>query len=777
MPMDKFFIAPMDKESGLDTSVKPWLIPDTAFSSLENAYVFRGRVRKRFGSRWFGNTQFSSRLRVNIGTTAAVTGNFSGFTPGAGTPIVTPAIGQAFSIGTAIFTVNVLGTAPAANLLRSDGVAMTATFDSATGAVVIDGATPLTTVYYYPALPVMGLISYETGAQVEYEPTIAFDTTFSYQYNNSTIGWERITGEVTPGASIWTGDNSQFFWGASYNGANAYDYILWVTNYNENETLRTRTFDGTNWDTFYPQISAYVAGPPIVPGIYLASYLIVVPFKNRLVVFNTWENETLDNMTYTLRNYQNRARYSAVGSALAADAWRQDIPGEGSGVDCPVNQAIVTVEFIKDRLIVFFENSTWEFVYTGNQIYPFAWQQINEELGAESTFSVIPTDKVAIGVGNVGIMACNGANVERIDTRIPDEVFAIHQQDSGIERVYGIRDYFVEMFYWSFPGDEQSTAFPYPNRVLVYNYKTNTWAFNDDSITVFGYFQPVTGITWDSTTVTWDDDVSWDSGATQALFRQVVAGNQEGYTFIIDANEKVNAPVLQITDIPTILGDVITITCIDHNLRDEDYVYIQGVVATGNLEDINNGIYQVTVLSSTQFNIVYSPFPPVIAGTYQGGGIMSRVSQISISTKEYNFYAKQGMNAAINKVEFMVDTTAATALCSLDVNYYVSTSQSNLLVDSQPAVGTGSILGQGTLDTFPYALYPYEATSSRKWSPVYINSVGEVISLKIQMNNEQMTTVIPVLNPDSTYSYTGPTFENFELHSMVFYATPSGRLQ
>ena len=45
---DRFFIAPYDQNSGLQTNVKPWLIPDEAFSELNNAYVFRGRVRKRF---------------------------------------------------------------------------------------------------------------------------------------------------------------------------------------------------------------------------------------------------------------------------------------------------------------------------------------------------------------------------------------------------------------------------------------------------------------------------------------------------------------------------------------------------------------------------------------------------------------------------------------------------------------------------------------------------------------------------------------------------------
>src|SRR5690606_30639266 len=117
------------------------------------------------------------------------------------------------------------------------------------------------------------------------------------------------------------------------------------------------------------------------------------------------------------------------------------------------------------------------------------WQQISSELGAESTFSIIPFDQNAIGVGNVGIHSCNGTNVSRIDNRIPDAVFAIHNENDGPQRVYGIRDYYLEILYWSFPSSDASSDFPYPNRILIYDYKTGTWSFFEDSVTCFGYFQ------------------------------------------------------------------------------------------------------------------------------------------------------------------------------------------------------------------------------------------------------------------------------------------------
>lgn len=760
MPIDRFLIAPYDENSGLQSDVRPWLIPDQAFSELDNAYVFRGRVRKRFGSRWIGDDKLGTRLRIQVGVIAAgaLAGNVRVINADAGMPT---AVGQAFSVGNIFFTVFNPAAGPQ-QMKRSDGSAAAATYDLTTSAFNITGtgAPNGTPVYFYPGFPVMGLLNAEAN-NINDEFIVGFDTRYAYRYVS---GWTRLNLEAVAGAAVWTGNNSQFFWGTTWVSTNASDKLFFVTNFNENEPnfLRYLTTATLTWNNFRPQIDA-------VPNFLNAARLVVV-FKNRLIFLNTWEGPAAP---LPGTNYPNRARYSQIGSPLDVNAFRQDIPGRGNAIDAPTTEAIITAEFIKDRLIVYFERSTWELVYTGNQAYPFTWQQINTELGVESTFSIVPFDKVAIGVGNVGIHACNGGNVERIDNKIPDTVFAIHNADQGVQRVYGIRDYFVEMIYWTFPSVETNTTFPYPNRVLVYNYKTGTWAFNDDSITVFGYInQPNNNsILWDSTTVGWDDVVGWSSGSLQVQFRQVIAGNQEGYTFICDSDETTNAEVIQITDITMLApNNIITITAIDHNMHAGDFVYITGVTGTGNLTLLNNKIFKVYDLNPVNpngFNIVYQDnVGTIITGTYNGAGVFARVSQISITTKEFNFYAKQGRNVSVNKVDFMVTTTALEAQCQLDVNYFVSTSVDPLL---QNSIGNNTNTGIGTLDTFPYTTIPFEANSIRVIHPVYIYANGEFIQLELTMNEAQMTKVIST----GVGEFTGPTFEDFELHFMCFYAQPA----
>lgn len=757
---DKFFIAPYDKDSGLTNNTRPWLIPDSAFSQLTNAYVYRGRVRKRFGSQWLANgtNQTSSRLRVNIGTTDAM-GDFSGSTPTG----VTPAIGQLFSVGTDYFTVYQLGT-PAT--MYSTDITAAGTYNTSSRAVVIDATVPLTAVFFYPSLPVVGLVSQE-GTVINDKPVIAFDTSWAYKYGIS--GWNRISTETNAGDATWTGSDAQYFWGANWTGVNASDQVLFITNNNPSEPNFMRYLTGGTWTKYRPIVLVESVGPVTH---YLNSCRIFVVFKNRLLALNTWEGT---GGTGPGTNYGNRARWTWIGSPIDAsgEAWQTQIAGRGGGVDAPTTESIITAQFVKDKLIVYFENSTFSLNYTGNEVKPFQWEKINNELGAESTFSEVPFDRVALGIGSSGVHACNGANVQRIDNKIPGEVFKIRTADSGVFRVYGIRDYYTEMVYWTFPDESTSSTQPFPNKVMLYNYSNGTWAFADDSITCFGYLQDETAITWDSEVITWDDSVSWDSGELTAQVQKIIAGNQQGFTFIVNADHPKNAPSLQITAL-TVSNNNLSVGCLNHNFRTGDYVMFTGITGTGNLDLLNYNVYKVIIIGSKDiFTCAYLKTTDVIAGTYSGGGLIQNVSKIQIKTKEYNFYAEKGFNAFVSKIDFMVDRTATG---QIQVDYYVSTDITSNNDASGPE-GNDSMIGTGTLDTFPYDLLPYEKNSTRLWHPLYITADGECIQLHLSMNDEQLRNVT-VETTDGITSYTGPAFEDFQLGAMCITAQPSSsRLQ
>jgi len=749
--MDRFLIAPYD--NGLQLDIKPFMIPDNAFAQLDNAYVFRGRVRKRFGARLMDESVDSalqplrSRLRYQVGVLGG------GSVLAANVNCTAHAIGQMFSVGDISFTV-FQDAAGFQNMLRSDGSAEVAQYCVAAGGGALAGDFTITIaaypagtpVYFYPALPVMGFAEYQIGHSID-NPTFAFDTCFSYEYLIG--GWSRID------ATAWTGNDHQFFWSTNWQGDTPSDTLLFTTNYNAADGITWYDQIVGNWVRNTAAQWRFYTNKTGTTD-YLKTARIILPFKDHLVAFNTIESINGAELTFF-----NRARWCQNGSPLEQDgipeviAWREDIPGRGGWSDCPCKEPIITAQFLRDRLIVYFESSTWEFVYTGNQILPFTWQQINTELGAKATMSQVPFDKVVLGVGNVGIHACNGTQVERIDSSIPDEVFKINNDNNGPERVCGIRDYYTEMVYWSMevPTYQLLATYKYPNRILVYNYRNSSWAFNDDSITAFGYFYAQQARTWASMGMTWDDCAdTWGSGELADLPKLIVAGNQEGYTFFIDVTRTRNAPSLQITNI-TNPGGVFTV--MNHNLPANSYVLIENCAG---MTQMNGNIYQAVVLDEHTFTL--DNMPALGADIYLGQGTITRVSKIDILTKQFNFYLKNGANTSVNKVDFLVnrEPVGPNALNpQMYIECYPTYSQCPLVSDGSLA---GCLLGNSMLELTPYPSIPLEGWQDQLWHPVYFQNEGASIQFHITWTEEQMTVIDYVLS-------------DFQLNAMLIHTRPT----
>lgn len=718
MVLKSYVIAPF--QSGLVNNVEPWLTPEDAFQFLEDAYVWRGRVRKRFGYSYLGDTALDSRLRVNIGTTDG-SGDISTTVPGS-----IFAVGQMFSVGSELFTVNATGTP--ANMLDT-GAASVATFNTTTGALVINGADINTAVYYYPALPVMGLRLRETS-NINFEDTVGFDEQFAYRRLSG--AWDRL------GTAVWTGGDADFYWTVNYRGTNPYETFFYVVNSVAADNIKYLPTGSTTWTSLRPQLDAGATR-------FLETAAIIVGFKDRLLVLNTIEDESGND-----RTYQNRARWSQNGDpTTAATSWLDDTPGRGGYVDAPTKEAITTCEFIKDRLIVYFERSTWELVYTGDSTLPFRWQQINNELGAESRFSIIGFDKGAVGVGNVGVHSCNGVNVVRIDEKIPDEVFNIHNGNDGPQRVYGVRDYYRELVYWTFPDD---TADPtYPTNVLLWNYQNGTWAFLNDSFTCFGYFQKDSDLTWADlgaiygTWAQWNDP--WGGPRAQSQFPDIVSGNQEGYTHILDTEKSSNEASLYITDMDPGTGEL---TVINHNLIEGDYVKVTDCQGITSLNDTIFRVDEVVDANTIILDITFT-------GTYTGGGQLTRISNINITSKQWNPGTPVGQQFRIPYMDFLLDRTADG---EISLNYFIDSTSGTSIQDQ---VGTGTLLGSNTLYTQPEDNATYQPNQVRIWHRYFMQTQGQFIQIKIFMDDTQMR--------DESIS-----LSDFTLNGMILYAEPQGRI-
>lgn len=755
MPFDRFLIAPFN--TGLQTDLKPWLIPEDAFQALINAYVFRGTVRKRFGSVSMpfaasSQQQFSTRLRILLGTTDGA-GNFSATVPGN-----VFAIGQMFSIASEIITVT------AANTVITTG-SSTPAYNTTTGAFSVTGASPNMFVYFYPSTPVMGITIYESGTYNN-QPTYAFDTQFAYVWNPVTPAWQRSP-QVIVGGPIWHGTDLDFFWTFNWQGTTTTSNppaILFVSNFFANNPNGAATatddpiwwFNGTTWTSattsfnnaffFRPGGGAPHTGP------FVSTARIIVVFKNRTILLNTIENDGSGGAwgTGTNTNFVNRMRYSANGTPFATTSWyevgQQDSAGNFATtahfVDASTEEEIISAAFIKDRLIVFMQQSTWEIVYTGNEIAPFRWQKINSELGSEAQQSSIQHDKYILTMSNIGVHACNGANVDRIDQKIPDEIFTIKDKGLAIQRIAGIRDFFAECDYWSFVSDDGDKNNIYPNRVLLYNYQNDSWALNEDSFTAFGRFEQSFDVTWAIQQDTWENStMTWNSGLDIAQFRQVLGGNAQGFVLMLQRDVTRNASSMQLTN-ASVTSGIVTLTIMNHTLQASDYsdyILIENISAG---DTSLNGLYQVqSVIDANKITIINNTF----AGPYLGGGTIARVSNPQILSKQWNPYINEGRNFFLQKIDFGVLATGEFGDGGqVTVDYYPNATELSMLQDG---TASGAIIGTGVLETTPYdpALYPLESAQDRLWHPIYFQSTGNCIQIFVYMSTAQMTTTASAL--------------------------------
>jgi len=521
---------------------------------------------------------------------------------------------------------------------------------------------------YWPALPCMGIHQLELRG-INAEQTIAFDTVYVYYWDTTDQRFEEIN---VPNTQTFTGTNSQFFWtlntrtGVDNGGTDTPRSVFLVTNFNQGGDqvylYDREALTADRWQQFSPRISA----TPV--NSFLEQSLMLVNFKGRVVALNTWEGTTLAGSL----NYSNRARWCRNGDFLDTlvmadgDVWRHDIQGYGGYIDAPTSEAIVSAAFVRDSLIVGFERSTWRLRYTANELLPFVWEIIDSEFGDESTFSPVRMDKGKLSVGQKGIIACDAINVERIDTKIPDEVFRIHNENEGNTRVHGIRDYDKQLVYWTYPDADLNRK--YPDKVLVFNLENQAWSFFKDSLTCFGVLQEFDDRTWeDFTDTTWEQaQFAWVDTSLQSLYPDVIAGNQHGYIVDIQKLSR-NDPGLAITVITDVADTPVQLTIPDHNLSTGEFIRIVGVLGTANV--LNDTSYIVNVdesvvgfednITLSEYNSERGIFETVIltgATTYLGGGEMILLHDYRARMKKYNFLA-DGKSIEMGYIDFLLDQT------------------------------------------------------------------------------------------------------------------------
>jgi len=687
---------------GLTQDRKPALLSNEAYSELFNAYVFRERTKKRDGEVPMGRLR---RLFTNepIGNSSASPWTFNIYT----LLTITPEPNAEIEPGSVSISIATLATH---FVDQGNGTFTNATpgnsgiINYMTGSVTLittvgAGLATTITLGYFPALPVMGILKREVPT-IGIDSTIFFDTVYAYQFLN---GFQ----ELDPG-TVWTGTNTDFFWSANFQGASADLRYFFVTNDNIDivNTLYDpiRYFDNSTWIDLQPLITA-------TDTLWQAR--ILIPYYGRLLALNTWEGPTAS--TYIgAKNFFARCRFSQLGDPTDQTlGWRSDVFGRGGFIDAPTNEAIVGTAFFRNTLIVFFEYSTWQLRYIGEYGLPFIFERISSDFGSISTYSPIVFDQGVMAVSDRGIIQAAANGVTRLDEQIPEQVFGFEIQGNAPNFVHGVRDFQKELVYWNYVDTSNaSTTQSYPNAVLLFNYKNNTWAKFRDTITCFGTAQFQFGITWDSLTTFWESNVSWNSVDDQKYIDYVTLGTQAGFVNIYQnpnaetpqAVTTLYAPTMAIT-IVDFTAHPTEITIPDHNLVNGEIIYIQNTIWSGTDPGLNNVIYSITIVDKDTITLSiwdqssqsYDAVDITSVAVYLGGGKVTLFPKMNIVGKDYNPFQGQGKGYKLSFIDFQMDSNLISpSIPAITVQLFVNSylgEQANLIVGNKELINSSQNCG------------------------------------------------------------------------------------
>lgn len=585
-----------------------WIRPDDAFDPLVNAYIFRGQLFKRNGTRIFGETgslRYQNNEIVASGNGGSTySGTLSNF-PIEGTITFTALTSAGLRTATATGTGNLTGTLAA-------GAPGTSTIDYATGQWTLDTGGAATISAGPPAVPIVAKYTFTANqaglvrpimmitefieetttiteivvadtdrlavfntvtelfdpvqafSQINFTTTVAgglgpynFSTGFTniapYSVSlsdggapitdNGTGGFvlggnfasasiNYTTGVVTfaltaPAAANYTITASiqgDYFTG---NFRNLFNYInwrasdlddahLWMTN----NVDRVTRYDGT-----------YLSRPPL--AITKANY---DAFVNDITT--CLDVKVLNNSLLLIRptgpGSIPDAQMIRASAPLNPTNFAENVPGNGSQVSATTGDWLMSASYLRDALIVEFQNSCFLYKATGIESEPFRFYKINSTKSTNATYGSIEYDTFTTSMGAKGLCKCDGVNKDRYDLDAIDLYENI--DGNNFELSQGKRFDVIQQSWMIYPSRNRGDSTTNCDKVIVYNWLEETWATYEIKLSCLGGGRTFKDTTWlGFTGLTWAEcTFPWDDFMTQDLIPWMLGGDVDGKVYFLN---------------------------------------------------------------------------------------------------------------------------------------------------------------------------------------------------------------------------------------------------
>lgn len=345
-----------------------------------------------------------------------------------------------------------------------------------------------------------------------------------------------VSGDLS--GDYFTGNNTNFFNATNWKPSDTATGYLYLTN----NVDRVTTFDGTNLS----RLSYFVFAASLDTNHNdVATTLDIKVYKNSLLFLRPTLVGAAPPEAQTIRSSRPFIPQDMVAN----------LAGHGAATVAPTGDWIFSAQFLRDAIVVFFQESTWLFRFTQNANEPFRFDKINDSRNTNAPYGSVPYDLQCTSLGSKGLIYCDGNNVDRYDISIIDQFLDIEPKAFG--QCFSQRFDSLNQTWTLFPsvgdaaaGNVQLTS----TRVLVWNYLENTWSIYRLPLSCLGLGLTTTDLTWadfapgqpfsgaGSTWQQWDEP--WNSYQNIADQPALLGGDQLGFVYELNVRNTDNGKAI-----------------------------------------------------------------------------------------------------------------------------------------------------------------------------------------------------------------------------------------
>ena len=323
-----------------------------------------------------------------------------------------------------------------------------------------------------------------------------------YKYNTGTSDFDDITGGSLTGTADQPSDSDVAF--NKFYLTNGVDY--------------PQFWDGTGNIAVVPGLDASV-GSDIEGGVSACKAKAIKGFANFLVLGNTLEDSV---------EAPSRVRWSKYGDPTV---WINTAgAGQAGYADVGDVDQIITMQRLKDYLVIYKERSIWIMQYVGPPAI-FAFRRIVDGIGCVSPKGVASLTNSHVFFGPDGIYAFDGVSLTPLSDRINISFFTqLNQAKIQLLSALFVEEDFEILFPFVRNGETV------PTEALVYNYVTGAYGFRDFPAVAVGYWTQQSSLSWhDFGTRTWDEiSEYWDQKNLSAEGPLNLFADSSGYVYKIN---------------------------------------------------------------------------------------------------------------------------------------------------------------------------------------------------------------------------------------------------